>query len=389
MGITDIFKRKKSGGSKATKQVAEYFDLINGYSPAFRSYGGGIYEAAITRAAIHCIATHASKLKPEVLGANNRALNRRLQQSPNGIMTTSQYLYKIATILMVDNTAFIVPLFSDSGDDVVGFYPVSPQSAEIVDYNNRRYLRFRFAGGMSAVEMEKVGIINQFLYRSDIFGENNSCMQPTLDLIDTNNQGIVNGINASANIRFIGRIGLSLDDEDIDHERKRLIASNLTKENEGGVLLVDSKYEDIKQVMSQPYTVGASEMEIINKNVYNYFGVNEKMLQNNYTSADWAAFYEGKIEPLALQLAQVHTKMLFSDFAQGNGNSVIFSANRMEYLSPEEKLNTVTQLFDRGLLTVNQGLEIYNMAPVADGNKRYIRKEYMDMTESEDVEELE
>lgn len=388
MGIIDIFKRRKKQ-TTATKQVAEYFDLINGYSPAFRSYGGGIYEAAITRAAIHCIATHASKLKPEVLGANNRALNRRLQQAPNGIMTTSQYLYKIATILMVDNTAFIVPLYSDSGDDVVGFYPVSPQSAEIVDYNNRRYLRFRFAGGMSAVEMDKVGIINQFLYRSDVFGESNSCMQPTLDLIDTNNQGIVNGVKASANIRFIGRLGLSLDDEDIDHERKRLVASNLTKENEGGVLLVDSKYEDIKQVMSQPYTVGAAEMEIINKNVYNYFGVNEKMLQNNYTSADWAAFYEGKIEPLALQLAQVHTKMLFSDFAQGNGNRVIFSANRMEYLSPEEKLNTVTQLFDRGLLTVNQGLEIYNMAPVADGDKRYIRKEYMDMAEAEDVKEIE
>lgn len=386
MGITDIFKKKKT---TATKQVAEYFDLINGYSPAFRSYGGGIYEAAITRAAIHCIATHVSKLKPEVLGANNRALNRRLQQAPNGIMTTSQYLYKIATILMVDNTAFIVPLYSDNGDDVVGFYPVSPQSAEIVDYNNRRYLRFRCAGGVSAVEMEKVGIINQFLYRSDVFGENNFCMEPTLELIDTNNQGIVNGVKASANIRFIGRLGLSLDDEDIDHERKRLVESNLTKENEGGVLLVDSKYEDLKQVMSQPYTVGAAEMEIINKNVYNYFGVNEKMLQNNYTSADWAAFYEGKIEPLALQLAQVHTKMLFSDFAQGCGNRVIFSANRMEYLSPEEKLNTVTQLFDRGLLTVNQGLEIYNMAPVDDGDKRYIRKEYMDMAEAEDVKEIE
>ena len=61
----------------------------------------------------------------------------------------------------------------------------------------------------------------------------------------------------------------------------------------------------------------------------------------------------------------------------------------MEYLSPEEKLNTVTQLFDRGLLTVNQGLEIYNMAPVADGDKRYIRKEYMDMAEAEDVKEIE
>ena len=29
------------------------------------------------------------------------------------------------------------------------------------------------------------------------------------------------------------------------------------------------------------------------------------------------------------------------------------------------------------------------MAPVADGDKRYIRKEYMDMAEAEDVKEIE
>ena len=48
----------------------------------------------------------------------------------------------------------------------------------------------------------------------------------------------------------------------------------------------------------------------------------------------------------------------------------------MQYLSNSEKLNTVTQLFDRGFLTHNQGLEIFNMAPVDGGDKRFIRKEY-------------
>lgn len=377
-----FFTRKKQDNEKAMqKQLNNFFALYNGYSPTFTSFSGGLYEAETTRAAVHCIATHVSKLKPEVVGKGNEVLARRLQQAPNPIMTTSQYLYKIATILMVDNTAFIVPLYTEDMKQVIGFYPVAPSQAVLVDYNGKKYIRFQFGYGNAAIEFDKVGIINQYLYKSDLFGETNRCLDSTLELIETNKQGISNGIKASANVRFIGKLALSLDDEDIEAERKRLVESNLSKDNEGGVMLVDSKYEDLKQLNSQQFTAGAAEMSLIRTNVYSYFGVNENMLQNKYTSTEWAAFYEGKIEPIALQLAQVHTKICFSDFAQGNGNRILFTANRMEYLSPEEKLNTVTQLFDRGLLTINQGLEIYNMAPVENGDRRYIRKEYEDTTE--------
>ena len=50
----------------------------------------------------------------------------------------------------------------------------------------------------------------------------------------------------------------------------------------------------------------------------------------------------------------------------------------------------MTQLFDRGFLTHNMGLEIFNMPPVEDGDKYYIRKEYAEVsklnTETEPTE---
>ena len=85
----------------------------------------------------------------------------------------------------------------------------------------------------------------------------------------------------------------------------------------------------------------------------------------------------------------VHTQMAFSDTAQAYGNQIIFTSNRLEYLSPTEKLNTVTQLFDRGFITTNQGLEIYNMAPVEGGDKRYIRKEYAEAEEIGKIDDTE
>jgi hypothetical protein len=36
-------------------------------------------------------------------------------------------------------------------------------------------------------------------------------------------------------------------------------------------------------------------------------------------------------------------------------------------------------MFDRGFITHNQGLDIFNMAPVEGGDKRYIRKEYSEV----------
>ena len=36
-------------------------------------------------------------------------------------------------------------------------------------------------------------------------------------------------------------------------------------------------------------------------------------------------------------------------------------------------------MFDRGQLTINQSLSIWNLPPVVDGDKRYIRKEYTEV----------
>ena len=60
-----------------------------------------------------------------------------------------------------------------------------------------------------------------------------------------------------------------------------------------------------------------------------------------------------------------------------NGNKFALTTNNLQYASTEEKLNVVTQLFDRGYLTHNQGLEIFNMPTIGPaGDRRFVRKEY-------------
>ena len=74
------------------------------------------------------------------------------------------------------------------------------------------------------------------------------------------------------------------------------------------------------------------------------------------------------------------TNMTFSDREIACGNSIVFSANRLQYASNATKLQVSTQLFDRALINRNAVMDIWNMAHVEDGEKYYIRKEYTEVS---------
>lgn len=376
---------------KATKEpeqlIGEYFDTLTAYQPVFTSFEGSLYEMELTRSAVHSFATQISKLKPEVNGPGNRSLEKMLQFRPNPIQDTSKFLYRLATIFKVQNNVFIVPIEGDSG--IIGYYPVMPDNVRFAEHNNRLYCIYSIGQGKMAIEFSKVGMLNQFQYRSDFYGEANTALRPTLELMHTQNEGIIEGVKSSATIRFLARLAHKLQDTDIRKERERFAKDNLSNTNHTGVLMFDNRYEEVKQIISRPFVVDKAQMDSIKDNVYSYFGTNEEILQNKFNSDQWNAYYEGALEPFAIQLSLTMTNMTFSPREVAFGNQIIFTANRLQYASNSEKLSIVTQLFDRGFLTHNQGLEIFNMASVEDGDKRYIRKEYAEYTEADSVDLVE
>ena len=376
-----IFSRKSKIAETVEQGLKEYFEMLNAYTPRFTTYEGGLYEMELTRAAIHSFATHVSKLKPEVNG--NPLLQLTLQNMPNSLMDTKKYLYRLATGYMVDNTVFIAPL-EDRKGNTIGFYPCVLEKTELIKVNGITYLRYTMNNQQKfAIELSKVGILNQMQYKDELFGESNNVMKPTMELMHTNNEGIKEGVKNAAAIRFIAKLANSYKADDIAAERDRFIKENLSTKNHGGVMLFDQKYEEVKQITSNPYTVDPKQMEQIRDNVFDYFGTNEHILRNQFTSSEWNAYYEGKIEPFAIEMSLVHTNMTFLPEQIARGDKVMFTANRMQYLSNDEKLKTVTQLMDRGLITLNDGREIFNMSPLPDGDVRYIRLEYTDADQYE------
>ena len=383
MGVFDlIFKRPK-----AAQQVNGYFKMLDGYTPIFTSYDGGVYEMELTRACIHTFATHCSKLLPTVNGPDARGLQALLDSRPNPLMTSAQFIYKVATIYEAQNTCFIVPML-DQLDKLIGYYPVNPSQTEVIDVKGEPWLRYTFPSGeKAAIEMSKCGVVSKYLYKNDIMGENNAALLPTLRLLNVQNQGIEEGIKNSASFRFMATVANFSKGKDLAKERKNWVDENLGPDS-GGLALFPNTYSNVQQIQSAAKIVDPEQMAIIQTRVLNYFGSNEDVLQNKTVGDAWSAYYEGKIEPFAIQLSQAMTCMTFSKNERTRKNAIVWSANRLQYMTNADKLQVSSQMFDRGILSTNDVMDIWNLPHVEDGDKRYIRKEYTEVSQLDQVSQL-
>lgn len=381
-----LFDKLFGNRPKAKGTYEGGFKMLNGYTPHFTTWGGSVYESELIRAAINARATHISKLCVEVVGAAKPGLQNKLKHGPNQFQTWGQFLYRLSTILDIHNTAFITPVYDPFGE-LSGIFTPVPQRCEIVQFGDVPYLRYEFGNGQkAAIELENCGILTKYQYKNDFMGESNHALVPTMELIHIQNQGIKEGVKSSATYRFMAQVSNFTKAEDLAKERKRFTAENFSSEADGGgMLLFPNTYQNIKQIDVKPWVVNAAQMEEIRKSVFEYFGVSEDVIQNKAFGDAWAAFYEGAIEPFAIQFSDVMTKMLFTFREQSQGNKVMATANRLQYLSNSDKLAVSAQMADRGLMTRNEIREIWNLTPLPDdiGNQLPIRGEYYTVGEEE------
>ena len=378
-------------GKKTTEIKADsYFKTLTAYTPVFHSWNGALYESELVRSAIDARARHIAKLKVEVIGSARPTLATQLKAKPNSFQTWYQFMYRLSTILDMHNTAFIVPVVDKYGD-TVGMFPVLPTKCEILQTKDGTpVLRYEFADRQKgACYMSECGIMTKFQYKSDFFGERNTALNPTMDLIDMQAQGIKEAIKNGASYRFMAKVSNFSKSEDLKKERTRFSAENFAKEaGGGGLLLFPNTYSDIQQIKTSPYTINPEERKMIQDNVYNLYAVNEDIIQSKAIGDKWNSFYESVVETFAIQFSEVTTNMFFTERAQSFGSRIVATSNRLQYMSNSDKLKVSAQMADRGLMTINEIRDIWNLPPVEDGDVRTVRGEYYTMGE-EDTEETE
>ena len=358
MGLKELLFPKKN--EKTTPIPSTEFQIINGYIPSFRSWNGEIYESQFVKSAIDAIARHVSKLAVTIEGGTKSELMTALKKAPNQFHTWSQFLYRLSTILEVRNTAFIIPL-RDKFGTVIGIYPLYAVEFSLVEYNGELWVRFLLADNQRTAEkLSEIGILTRYQYRSDFFGDSNAALDETMQLISIQRQGIQEYTKNANSYRFYAKAANFSKSDDLAKERQRFDVENFQQSNGGGILLFPNTYNEIHQMSSQSFAIDTEELKLI----------------------------EGAIEPLAIQLSEVMTRMLFTPREIALGSGIFFTSNRIQYMNNSDKLNVSRDLADRGVLSINEVREIWQLPPIKGGDIHILRGEYYNTQTGEKVEQI-
>lgn len=380
--FTNIFKKTPN---KRVERVE-----LSGYTPIFTAWSGDAYSNDIYREAVDAIARNVAKLKGShviTFADHSRAegrcnINRLLQVEPNEFMTAYDFLYKLTTHYYLYNNAFAY-IQRDRSGSVTALYPVRPTTADfLADTAGTLYVKFTLATGKSYIlPYSDVIHLRRHYNNGDLLGDNNEAINPALELAHTQNEGIVNGIKSGVTLRGILHYTQILAPEVLAENKARFMKDYLTIENSGGVVATDQSAE-YTPIESKPLVVDASQMKAAQDKIYNYLGISEEIVKSNYTDAQWAAFYESIVEPLALLMGLEFTRKLFSRREQAFGNSIIFESGRLQFISNENKISLLKEIMPMGLLTVNQALEVLNLPSVPDGDRRIQSLNYVDQAQA-------
>lgn len=362
-------------------QTTEQFKLLTAYEPAFHNHIGSIYESELVRSAIEAKARHISKLKVEMQGEAQPYLKSKLKHAPNEWQTWPQFLARCSTILDCTNNLFIVPV-QDEYLQTIGFFPVLPSKVKLLESKDGKlWLRYTFRNSLHGiVEFDRCAYLNKHQYESDFFGDSNRALDNTMDLIAIQDQGIKEAVKNSSSYRFMAKVNNFTSPDDLANERTRFTKENLSGEN-SGLLLFPNTYSEIKQITDSAYKVDTDQLKLIQTNVFDYFGVNEDIIQGKATSDMLDAFFNSAIEPFAIALSEAMSRAIYTERERSFGNHVYVNANRLQYMSQTSKVTVAKELGDRGILTINEIRELFNYAPLPDGDVAFIRGEYKPVEE--------
>lgn len=384
MGLFDLLFKKEP-----KTQTKSYFKMLDGYTPIYTNYHGGIYEMLQTKAIINTIATDCGKAIPE-LAKKNKKIEYFLKHRPNPFMTTSGFIERVVTNYLCDNNSFIIPLL-DEYDRVVGLFPISYTQAEAKEYNGKLYIEYSFPNGeRGAIEYSRVGHLKRMQYRNDLFGDNNGALNQTLEVINAQNQSITEALKQSGVVRFMAQLNEQLiSKEHFENERKLFSDVNFSSNNKQ-MMIFDSRYKDIKQVESKPIYLDEKQQILIDENIKNYFGVSSEVIQHKFKDDyEWNSYYEGVIEPILIKLSEAVTNMIYTPSQIMADNYVYFTTNRLQYMSNKSKLEFSSQMFDRGIINGNTVCDVWNLPHYEDGEKHFIRKEYAEVSKLDETIEQE
>lgn len=368
--------------------------LINSYTNFITNYNAEIYNDLAVRSCVDTIARHVAKLKPVHIiqdengrNAQKSSINSLLANRPNIYMSTSDFLYKVASQLLYYGNAFVY-IQKDNKQNINGFYPIDFTSCELKEYDNNLYLKFNFNNAKNIViPYTDIIHIRRNYSTHDLLGQDAyKPLLETLTNLSKSRQSISNKVENGGKISGILKLSGMVSQS--EWKTKAELFADWFKSStskSGGVATIDST-ADFIPVSTKAESAEEAQLKYLQSEVYSYFGINEAIVNGSYNETEWQAFYESIIEGIKIQLSQEFTAKVFTAKEKEYGNIIDFNSNRLTYASTTNKVNMVKELGALGLLTTNEARELFDLPPVEDGDKRLVSLNYINADKADEYQ---
>lgn len=368
--------------------------LINSYTNFITNYNAEIYNDLSVRSCVDTIARHVAKLKPVHIiqdengrNAQKSSINSLLANRPNIYMSTSDFLYKIASQLLFYGNAFVY-IQKDEKQNINGFYPIDFTSCELKEYDNNLYLKFNFNNAKNIViPYTDIIHIRRNYSTHDLLGQDAyKPLLETLTNLSKSRQSISNKVENGGKISGILKLSGMVSQS--EWKTKAELFADWFKSStskSGGIATIDST-ADFIPVSTKAESAEEAQLKYLQSEVYSYFGINEAIVNGSYNETEWQAFYESIIEGIKIQLSQEFTAKVFTEKEKEYGNIIDFNSNRLTYASTTNKVNMVKELGALGLLTTNEARELFDLPPVEDGDKRLVSLNYINADKADEYQ---
>lgn len=381
MGILHDFINKFKYGYKNKKFAA----MLNGTTPIYSQFGQDIYASDVVQQAISCIVTEMKKLT--FTHVKRKALDvmpiddsniAKLLQSPNNLMTMTDFIEKITWQLFLNYNSFIIPTYvrvnlgeGRTAKKYTGLYPIAPTNVEFLqDDKGEMYISFQFVNGYETtlrysdvIHIRYRYSVSEFMGGNEFGQPDNEALLKTLKLNETLLNGIAKALNSSFSINGVVKYNSLIDEGKMDKAIAEL--ERHLENNESGFLPLDMKGEFIP-LQRNAKLIDKDTLKFIDEKILRNFGVSLPILTGDYTKDQYEAFYNKCITPRVISYSQAFTKTIFTKSERGHGNEIKLYPQELAFMDNSQKLSLFDILVDSGSCYKNELRSAFGLRPLPE-----------------------
>jgi len=371
---------------------------FNGYMPIYSQYGTNIYASDVVQQALKCIVDELKKLNPTHVRYNGtdpvpvRDSIQTVLDNPNELMTTCEFIEKVAWLLLLNYNAFIIPTYYTWIDDKTGqetrryesLYPIKPSQVDFIeDAFGRLFVTFWFWNGTKTtipyddvIHIKYNFSVNQYMGGNELGQPDHRALLETLNLNNDLLKGVAKAMNASYAVNGVVKYNTYLDEGKTEAALKEF--EQKLRNNESGILPIDLKAE-YTPFEHKSALVDEATLKFIDEKILRNWGVPLAILRGDYSKETYEAFYQKTLEPLILSISQAFTKKMFTKREIAFGNKVELYPKDLIFMTVSQTLEMINILSPTGALFENEKRTALGLRPLPElEGKRYLSLNWID-----------